>query len=456
MNLHNTIIPFQDPSTRWNIRIEDGTVASLVPSEDTAGVSQPPNLLLPSLCHAHVHLDKPYLLTCNHPSSSGYPAYSDLTPQTGGFQEALSNTVEAKKRYTSEDLYLRGSQLLATSCLQGVSCLRAFVEVDHVTGLEPLKAAIQLKRDFAHVINVQICAFAQDPICSTEHGAENKQLLSTALEEFKDVIDVIGTTPYVEQDEEASRENIQWAIQTALRYSKHLDFHFEYNLNDGDTTEQFNFLIDALLANTWPTGSGAQTVVLGHATRLTQASHSELNLLAERIKNSNLPIHFVGLPTSDLYMMGRPAPQDHDAPLRSQRGTLNVATMIKEYGLNACISINNVGNAFTPYGSGDPLALASWGVGLYHAGSVDDAKLLYEAVSIRASKAIMCCSESVIESFKLEEGNACPRMLLVRNESSLQVCSTTTGTVMNVPARARLSIQDVVWDPPETKLRSIV
>lgn len=377
-------------------------------------------------------------------------------PAISSFQEALTNTSEAKKRYTGDDLYLRGSQLLATSYAQGVVSLRAFVEVDHVTGFQPLRTAVKLKQDFAHLVDVQICAFAQDPISSTEHGEENRSIISRALDEFRSSIEVIGTTPYVEADDRASRQNIQWAIQTALEYDLHLDLHIEYNLKGENIMDTFNYLVDALIANSWPTESGSRKAVLGHATRLTLAPRHELCSLADRIKSANLPIHFVGLPTSDLFMMGRSASYDnHQAPLSRPCGTLNVPRMIKECGLNACLSANNVGNAFTPYGNGDPLALACWGVGLYHADTVDDAKLLYEAVSTRAMQEIMPTKKGGPHHVPLEKGDPWQPMLLVRNDEFLEV-GHGTENVVKVQARPRVAIKDVVWDPPETRLRSVI
>jgi hypothetical protein len=59
------------------------------------------------------------------------------------------------------------------------------------------------------------------------------------------------------------------------------------------------------------------------------------------------------------------------------RGTLPVLELIEQYGFNAAISINNVGNAFTPQGSCDPLSLAQLAVGVYQAGTKKDAELLY-------------------------------------------------------------------------------
>ncbi|KAH7211441.1 hypothetical protein DER44DRAFT_766241 [Fusarium oxysporum] len=453
MALKNIILPFQDSSKQWDIQIEEGVVTSMKPS---AGRTTP-SVMLPSLCHPHIHLDKPYLLTCNHPKSSNHPDYSDLAPKTGGFQEALVNTAEAKKRYTEEDLFLRGSQLIATSYKQGVTFMRAFVEVDSVTELKTLEVGIRLRKEFEDFLEVQICAFAQDPIFSTEKGEANRAMFAKSLDQLGSKIDVIGTTPYVESDVESQNKNIRWAIETALKHRKHLDFHIEFNLNgDGTHMSVFNHIIEELRALKWPTYPGAPTVVFGHATRLTRATHDDLVRLSETLRETKLPVHFVGLPTSDLYMMGRHESDGsgQGEPLSRPCGTIMVPKLIQDYGINACLSVNNVGNPFTPHGDGDPLKIASWGVGLFHAGTVEDAKILYEAISTRAMDALNPRAEGHHDMFTLAEFHQTMPMLLFKNEENIEI-SSASGS-MTVPARQRLSIQDIVWDPPETRLRSIV
>lgn len=63
------------------------------------------------------------------------------------------------------------------------------------------------------------------------------------------------------------------------------------------------------------------------------------------------------------------------------RGTLPIPKMIKEYKLNAAIAVNNVGNAFTPQGTCDPLSVASLGVAVYQAGTKNDSEILYVSSS---------------------------------------------------------------------------
>lgn len=134
--------------------------------------------------------------------------------------------------------------------------------------------------------------------------------------------------------------------------------------------------------------------------------------------------------------------------------------MIKNYGLDACIGVNNVGNAFTPYGDGDPLQLACWGVGIYHAGTVADAELLYDCVSGRARRAIglghLYDEDNGIVA-KDAPGHGVPLPgLLIQNLESMVLPGGDDDSKLKVPARQRLSIKDVVWDPPENSLRKIV
>lgn len=458
LTVHDVILPTRDNASRWELEVKGGILRTIRPSPprqtETGGAS---DILLHALCHPHIHLDKAFILTCNHSPSAQHPDYSDLAPSSGSFSEALENTSEAKKRYTEDDLYLRGSQLLAQGYEQGVTSLRAFVEIDHVTGTKALEAAIKLKRAFSHLVEMQICAFAQDPIFSGDFGQENRAAMQSALSGFAHVIDVLGTTPYVEKSQQAAIENIAWAVETALANNLHLDFHLDYNLDDPSSSRPLTYaVLDNLQRLSWlEKADTSKTIVLGHCTQLSTLPAPELEDLARRIKQSKLPIYFVGLPTSDLFMMGRPAPDIAvGTPHSRPRGTLQVPSLIKDYGLSACLGVNNVGNAFTPYGAGDPLQLASWGVGIYQAGTLDDARTLYSCVSWGARKAIGL--QVGQDNGDIAEGDAWRPMLLVKNEQDLSLPGKTGNKNLTVKARPRVGFKDVVWDPPETRLRSVI
>jgi cytosine/adenosine deaminase-related metal-dependent hydrolase len=335
--------------------------------------------------------------------------------------------------------------------------MRAFVEVDHVTGTLPLTTAIRLKKEFAHLLELQICVFAQDPIFSSDCSDASRAIIENTLTELSHSIGAIGTTPYVEASRETSLSNIKWAITKALKYNLHLDLHLDYSLETPSSSPSRRPLtfsvIELLEEHNWAQiADKSKTIVLGHCTQLSVLDDTELQALADTIIASKLPIHFVGLPTSDMFMMGRPNPDSKSSQNRS-RGTIHIPSMIRKLNLSVCLGINNVGNAFTPFGTGDPLQLASWAVGIYQAGTAKDAQLLYDCVSTRARQAIGL--DPGEECGEIHQGQRVRGMLMLSNQRVVELPGVGQSS-MTVTSRPRLSLKDVIWDPPEIGLRSVI
>jgi len=120
---------------------------------------------------------------------------------------------------------------------------------------------------------------------------------------------------------------------------------------------------------------------IGHATRLTLFSPDEWARLSNFIKDHSLPVTLVGLPQSDMYMMGRGS----DYPRRT---TLDVPKIAKEHQMKVAMAVNNVDNAFTPQGPVDPLALCPLGVALFQTCTFEDCHSMVEAITTTARQAI--------------------------------------------------------------------
>ncbi|GLA15841.1 hypothetical protein AnigIFM62618_002394 [Aspergillus niger] len=429
--IQNVRLPGRDST--WDIAISrphdtpHSIITSITPHPNALSDQTAP-LALPALTHPHIHLDKAFI----HNS----PEYANLLPSTGSFAEALSFTTTAKQQFTWEDLLRRGEWLIAGSVSAGVTAMRAFVEVDHTVNLTCLEAGIALKDEWKEACAVQIVSFAQDPIFSGEHGDHDRQLMEDAVR--RPQVDVIGTTPYVESSVDASKQNITWAIERALECRKHVDFHLDYNLDTGKEALVW-FVLRTLKEKGWTLQSTDKRVMLGHCTRLTLFSDEEWALLAQEIRGNDLPVSFVGLPTSDMYMAAPPSSKSHDRP----RGTLQVLEMINKHSLDTVIGINNVGNAFTPWGSEDPLSLACLGVGIYQAGTKANAELLYECVSTRARAAIGLSPPEA--SLSLNQGSRADILLFYDVDD--------TGSNVSKP---RHGVAGIVWDPPAKASRELV
>lgn len=334
-------IPNSSSSQLWDITIQHGKIAAIDAHDATAAKETGPGILegghrliAPSLCHAHIHLDKCFLLQD--------PKYQHLQIETGDFSEAMELTSKAKSMFEEEDLLRRGRLLIEESIRFGVTAMRAFVEIDGVVKLACLHAGIKLKEEFKDRCYVQICAFAQLPVFSgnsMNHENMNMMLAAAKYEE----VEVLGSTPYVEEDIMFQKLNVHWMTALALETNKHLDLHLDYHLEQ----DKEPFIWEALKnieEMQWAKSTGGKRITFGHCTRLTRFQEEDWTRLKQEI--GRLPLSFVGLPTSDLFMM-----RTSD----NRRGTLPIVELIEKYGFDAAMAVNNVGNAFTPQGNCDPL-----------------------------------------------------------------------------------------------------
>ncbi|OSX59873.1 hypothetical protein POSPLADRAFT_1149833, partial [Postia placenta MAD-698-R-SB12] len=323
------------------------------------------------LCHAHVHLDKCFLLDqCD-----------DLV--TGDFAEALKVTAKAKRTFLSNptDVHARGRRLITQSVECGVTAMRAHVEVDETVAMTCLDTGLRLKREYSSVCDIQVAVFAQDPFFSNEEDSEPGVNLSLFRDaSLRDGVGAVGSAPYVEPSIPQAKCNITYVLDIAHARGLHADFHLDYNL-DPASEPLIWFLLDELRARIaegrWHAG---MQVCVGHATRLALFSGDEWARFRREVEEHALPIMLVGLPPSDLYMMGRGAQP-------AQRGTLNILRLA-ERGVRAAMAVNNVGNAFTPQGPLDPLALCPLGVAVFQNGTKDACQTLVEAVTVNARTAI--------------------------------------------------------------------
>ncbi|GJJ07829.1 hypothetical protein Clacol_002034 [Clathrus columnatus] len=347
------------------------------------------------LCHSHVHLDKCNILDeCDELVS-------------GSFQEALELTSKVKASYTYESLVSRGRHLIVESIKYGVTAMRAHVEVDRTVQFKGLDAGLRLKEEFKDLCDIGLAVFAQDPFFispSDTEPSDNYILFQKAA--GRQGISAVGSAPYVEPSTLHARRNIDYVFELALENRLHIDFHLDYNL-DPNASPMIHYVIDLARKSRWTERMKGKHITIGHAPRLCLFTPEEFKQLQDAI--DDLPITFVGLPQTDMYMLGR---EEHIKP----RGTLHVPNMVKKYGLNVAMSINNIGNAFTPQGSADPLALCAFGVAIFQTGLPNDCEILFDSVSNTSKRAVgVRCGESLV----IRKGDPAD-LIIVHGNNSIQ------------------------------------
>ena len=227
--------------------------------------------------------------------------------------------------------------------------------------------------------------FAQEPLFSYPDDAvagPNFSLLKDAI--LRPSVTVIGSAPYVESTVEQAKMNIQLIFDLADTCNvNYVDFHLDYNLDPSSELLIYEVIFQlktryrrsssSSSSGPYPESSRKRCprITIGHATRLQLFTQTQWRDLVEAI--SDLPITFVGLPQSDIFMQGRAY---KDTPLGAPRGTLRVPYIAKNYGLEIAMSVNNVDNAFTPQGSLDPLSLCTFGVAIFQTATPEDIRTL--------------------------------------------------------------------------------
>lgn len=268
--------------------------------------------LIRGFADSHLHLDKACLLDrASNPS--------------GTLKGAIEAVSAAKRDFTMEDVYARGSRVLEKAICQGTNLVRAQTEIDPVIGLAGFEAVRRLKADYAWALDLQICVFPQEGLLNYP-GTE--QLLRKALDQGADLL---GGCPYTDSDPAGQIERL---FGMARDYDVDLDFHLDFDLD-----RSWRHL-DEVARQTISHGMQGR-VAIGHVTKLSMLPPDALEETIALMRDAGIALTV--LPATDLFMMGR----DHSEAI--PRGVAP-AHRFHAAGLCCTVATNNVLNPFTPYG----------------------------------------------------------------------------------------------------------
>ena len=269
---------------------------------------------LPGLVEAHIHLDKALLL--------------DRAPsREGTLAEAIRVTGEAKRGFTAEDIRTRARRVLDAALTGGTTAMRSHVEVDPIIGLRGLEALLPLRDEYAPALTLQLCAFAQEGIVQAPGTAE---LLREAL---RLGADAVGGCPYNDTD---ARAHIDTVFALAREFDVDADFHVDFD------DEPRHLHVEMIAAQTIQRGWQGR-VAVGHLTELAALDVAAQARIAVLLREAGIGV--IVLPATDLYLMGR---RDD----RNVRRGLAPVRRLLDAGVPVAAASNNVGNAFTPVGTG--------------------------------------------------------------------------------------------------------
>jgi cytosine deaminase len=292
------------------------SIAAEAPRHDAGG-----RLLTSGLVECHIHLDKAMILDRTRIAE-------------GTLAEAVRETAKAKAAFTVEDVYERAARVVRLAVSHGTTAMRTFVEVDPRAGLRSFEALKAIRADFAHSIDIEICAFAQEGLTNEP---ETEALLVAALQ---DGADLVGGCTYTDPD---PTEHVRRIFALAERFGTAVDFHTDFDL---DPTGAH---LPLIVAETRRLGYEGR-VVCGHVTKLAAVAPEALELAGRQVAEAGIGV--VALPATDLFLLGR------GAGALAPRG---IAPLMQLHGLGArtAVATNNVLNPFTPFGDANLIRMAN-------------------------------------------------------------------------------------------------
>ena len=342
-----------DAAPLMDVAIAGGKIAGIGPKLECQGITEidaKGRVLIPGLIESHLHLEKAFV--------------KDRKPnRSGTLMEAIAVTASLKPTFTREDIKARSRRVLRQLVGFGSTHVRAHAEFDPTQGFTGFDTVLELRREFAGIIDIQVVAFPQEGILKTP-GTE-----AMMAEAMKKGADVVGGIPYNDID---AQEHIDWVFRLARDFDKDLDFHQDFS-DDADAMS-IDYLARKTIAEKYQ-----GRVSVGHLTALGAAAAGRRAETIALLHDAGISV--MCLPATDLHLGGR---KDEI----NVRRTLTPVRALRDGGVNVCLATNNICNAFTPYGNGDLLQIAALALPACHLGGADDQASVLPMLTTNAAKAL--------------------------------------------------------------------
>ena len=316
----------------WQILIEEGKISRIFSQDEVFNYSGEildgeEGIIYPPFVEPHIHLDAT--------QTAGQPNWN----QSGTLFEGIERWAERKSLLSHEDVKSRAWKTLKWQIANGVQYVRTHVDVSDPT-LTALKAMLEVKKEIAPWVDLQIVAFPQEGILSYPNG---EKLLDQAMEMGADVV---GGIPHFEFTREYGVESMHIAFDIARKYNKQIDIHCD-EIDD----EQSRFVETvAALALKYDMG---EKVTASHTTAMHSYNNAYASRLFRLLKMSK--IHFVANPLVNIHLQGR----FDTYPKR--RGVTRVKDMLKN-NINVCFGHDDVFDPWYPLGTANMLQVLHMGL----------------------------------------------------------------------------------------------
>ena len=384
----------------FDIGIANGRIVSL--EENLAGdaeqlIDAQGNLVTESFVNPHLHLCKVHTLQMmDEDALTSYHAEG-----MGKAMNAIELAARVKEKYDEAWIIKNVRKAVAQAAVYGNTHIRALADVDGKAKLEGVKALIRAREEFKGIVDIQVCAFAQDGWVR-EPGVD--KLMRQAMELGADVV---GGIPWIEYTEADIQQHVREIFDLAQEFNKDVSMLVD-DAGDPGLRSLETMAVEAIRR-------GWQGRALAHHARaMALYPQPYFQKVAALLKQAKMAV------VSD----------PHTGPLHAR-----VKELLAE-GVNVCLGQDDISDAYYPFGRNNLLEVAFLAAHLLWMTTKREMDTLYDMITVNAAQAMN------IRDHGLKVGaNAslvaldAPNVLEALRNHSMSTCVISNGKLID---RARM------------------
>ncbi len=340
------------PGQLYEIGIAGGRITALaeqVQGDADLTIDVQGNLVSESFVNPHLHLCKVYTRQMmDDEALTGYHAEG-----MGKAMTTIELAARVKEKYDESWIIKNVRRALAQAALHGNTHIRAFADVDSKARLEGMKALIKAREEFKGIVEVQVCAFAQDGL-AREPGAG--ELMHQAMEMGADVV---GGIPWIEYTEVDIQGHVREIFDLAQEFNKDVSMLVD-DAGDAGLRSLETMAVEAIRR-------GWQGRALAHHARAMQLyPQPYFQKIAALLKQAQMAV------VSD----------PHTGPLHAR-----VKELLAE-GVTVCLGQDDVSDGYYPFGRNNMLEVAFLAAHLLWMTTGRELETLYNMITVHAARAM--------------------------------------------------------------------
>lgn len=397
-----------------DIAISGETIAAIAPSiEGEAGriIDICGNLVSAPFVDPHFHMDATL--------SYGIPRIN----KSGTLLEGIALWGELKPQLTHEAVKQRALDYCDWAVSMGLLAIRTHVDVcdDRLLAVEAL---LEVKKEVADYIDLQLVAFPQDGVYRSPNAMEN------TIRALEMGVDVVGGIPHFERTMDDGRRSVTELCEIAEKRGLLVDMHCD------ETDDPHSRHIEQLAYETQRLGLQGR-VAGSHLTSMHSMDNYYVSKLLPLIAEAE--VSAIPNPLINITIQGR-----HDS-YPKRRGLTRVPEMLS-YGIRVGWGQDCVLDPWYPLGTADMLDVAFMGLHVAQMTSPHDMRHCYDMVT-NQNAAIMNLADYGLEVGKkaslvvLDAGNTIeairlrPERLLVMAKGKVVAERKRQDTALSLPGR---------------------